>query len=223
MKVTKDLRPNFGPIRDQGERPTCLPFATSDAHAAVRDGWEALSPEYLFFQARRRSPKGPENGCSVPEILDALRVDGQPKEQDCPYQTKLPDSSWCPSAKGGKLFRRLGEPYSQGFAEVILKLEQEHPVVLLLNLSIDFFSSSGIEPIDFDSSSPPNPAMRHAVVAVAHGHSESCRGVLIRNSWGAAWADKGHAWLSERFVQTSMFGYIVLGGEPNGDGDSVAA
>jgi hypothetical protein len=49
-----DLRSLFGTARNQGSRPTCLAFAASDTHAALRSGWVPLSCEYAFYQAQRR-------------------------------------------------------------------------------------------------------------------------------------------------------------------------
>jgi hypothetical protein len=52
ITVRHDLRGRFGPVRDQQARPTCLAFATSDAHAATTDGkWSDLSCEYLLYKA----------------------------------------------------------------------------------------------------------------------------------------------------------------------------
>ena len=53
--VLRDLRKHFGDARDQGPRPTCLSFAASDAHAALRTGWTPLSCEFAFYQAQRRA------------------------------------------------------------------------------------------------------------------------------------------------------------------------
>jgi hypothetical protein len=47
-----DLRSLFGTARNQGSRPTCLAFAASDTHAALRSGWVPLSCEYAFYQAQ---------------------------------------------------------------------------------------------------------------------------------------------------------------------------
>lgn len=57
--VLVDLRASFGPARNQGARPTCLAFAASDTHAAVREGWVPLSCEYAFYQAQRRAGRPP--------------------------------------------------------------------------------------------------------------------------------------------------------------------
>ncbi len=110
IEVYRDLRKLFGPARDQGARPTCLPFAASDSHAALRDGWSPLSCEYAFFHAQRRSARTPTSGTTLPSILEVLRHDGQPIEADWPYLAQLPSdlASWCPPSNIGSLFRRAG-------------------------------------------------------------------------------------------------------------------
>ncbi len=39
IEIQVDLRSLLGDARDQEARPTCLAFAASDVHAALRDGW----------------------------------------------------------------------------------------------------------------------------------------------------------------------------------------
>jgi hypothetical protein len=93
VDVECDLRLRFGPARDQGSRPTCLAFAASDTHAALRDPWTALSCEFAFYHAQRRAGRKPASGASLPYMLAALRDDGQPVETDWPYLDVLPRSS----------------------------------------------------------------------------------------------------------------------------------
>ena len=66
ITVRKDLRGRFGPARDQGLRPTCLAFATSDAHAAVRDTtWCRLSCEYLYYHAKQAGRSARTSGVKI--------------------------------------------------------------------------------------------------------------------------------------------------------------
>jgi hypothetical protein len=76
ITVSVDLRPLFGPARNQGPRPTCLAFAASDAHAALRSGWAPLSCEYAFYHAQRRAGRPPSKGALLSSMLDAPRQDG---------------------------------------------------------------------------------------------------------------------------------------------------
>ena len=85
ITVETDLRPLFGPVRDQGSRPTCLAFAASDAHAGLRPDWVELSCEYAFYHAQKLTGRSSQVGATLPSILDTLRNQGQPAEQDWPY------------------------------------------------------------------------------------------------------------------------------------------
>ena len=81
VTIARDLRPLFGEVRDQGERPTCLAFAASDAHAALRGPWAALSVEFAFFNAQRRANRSAKVGALLSTMLDTLREDGQPLDR----------------------------------------------------------------------------------------------------------------------------------------------
>ena len=110
IEVVRDIRCRFGPVRDQGARPTCLAFATSDAHAALREPWTALSCEFAFYHAQRRAGRPPTAGARLPEVLATLKEDGQPLESDWPYLASLPSdlSSYVPPEKV-VVFHRDGE------------------------------------------------------------------------------------------------------------------
>ncbi len=134
VKINKDLRHLFGPTRDQGQRPTCLAFAVSDAHAALRDGWEPLSCEYAFFQAQRRTGRSAHDGSTLASMLEALRHDGQPHETGWPYLVTLPAdlTQWQPPANVTPLFRRAGDTGSDTVDAIIAELDQDRPVLTLI-------------------------------------------------------------------------------------------
>lgn len=84
VNILVDLRSLFGPIRDQGARPTCLAFAASDTHAALRAGWDPLSCEFAFYHAQKRTGRPPTKGAFLEDMLAALREEGQPVETGWP-------------------------------------------------------------------------------------------------------------------------------------------
>lgn len=108
VTIEVDLRHRFGPIRDQGARPTCLAFATSDAHASLRGTWDALSCEYAFYHAQKRSGRSPTKGAFLNDMLTALRDEGQPIEDAWPYLAQLPPdlSHYNPPSYVSELFGR---------------------------------------------------------------------------------------------------------------------
>ena len=209
--VVTDLRTKFGPARDQGSRPTCMAFAASDAHAALRGAWRPLSCEYAFFHAQRRAGRPPAIGALLSSMLEALREDGQPEEAAWPYSDKTPDAkSWAPPKKLSSLFARNGQKVQHSFDRVVAALDQGNPVVVLLMLSQAFRKPTSDAIIDPAAGEVPEPQRRHAVIAVAHGMVDGQRAILIRNSWGQNWGDRGYGWLTEKFLAPRIFAAAVL-------------
>lgn len=207
-----DLRSLFGAARNQGPRPTCLAFAASDAHAALRSGWAPLSCEYAFYQAQRRAGRPPSKGALLSSMLDTLRQEGQPKEGGWPYLAVAPAdaASWVPPAEVGPLFGRDGEKSNPSLDQIILKLDQRRPVIILLMLSRAFYNPTAQAVVDPAAGEAPEPARRHAVVAAGHGTVDGQRAILIRNSWGLKWGEAGHGWLTEQFLGPRIFAAATL-------------
>jgi hypothetical protein len=211
VDVECDLRFRFGPARDQGSRPTCLAFAASDTHAALRNPWTALSCEFAFYHAQRRAGRNPTSGASLPHMLTALSVDGQPVETDWPYLDVLPAKldEYGPPANV-KVFRRAGEPHPHGVEEIAAHLDHGGPVLVLMMLSDAFYTPNADGVVVALAAEAPDPLRRHAVVAVGHGRIGASRVILVRNSWGADWGLAGHAWLPEAFLAPRLTRIALL-------------
>jgi hypothetical protein len=225
ISIKTDLRHLFGPVRDQGQRPTCLAFAASDTHASLRDGWVPLSCEYAFYHAQRRSSRTAAQGSILTDMLGALREDGQPEESAWPYLQTLPAdlAKWEPPADVEQLFRRSGEPDVYAIDIVLALLDRGVPALVLLYLSRSFYFAGPNDFIDETAGEGPDFNRRHAVIAVGHGVTNSQRAILIRNSWGNRWGVEGYGWLSEKFLQTRVYKLAVLKEDLSVPRNSVAA
>jgi hypothetical protein len=207
-----DLRHLFGPIRDQGVRPTCLAFAASDSHAALRSPWADLSCEYAFYHAQRRAKRLPTDGAQLSHMLDALRDDGQPPEASWSYLAKLPANSndWMPPAGVTPLFRRAGERRPAGLNEIVGQLDRGKPTIILMKLSRSFYLAGSALVVESTATEQPDPLRRHAVIAVGYGEWNSKQAVLIRNSWGKSWGHGGYAWLAKEYLVPRLFDLAII-------------
>lgn len=198
-----DFRAMFGPARDQKSRPTCVAFAVSDVHAGLRDGWEPLSCEYLYFHTTQRTGDDPTQGVTLDTTLESLRKDGQPLEEAWPYLSELPDnlSNWFPPNLSYELFRRDSIVHSGDIGDIVIQLEAGRPLVICMTLSPAFYNVESGPSAVIDAVEPLISAVRHAVIAVGYGIVQTGqRFILIRNSWGESWGDNGYAWVSERYL-----------------------
>ena len=225
IDIVRDLRPLFGPARDQGARPTCLAFAASDTHAGLRDGWAPLSCEFAFYAAQKRADRPPTSGALLSTMLDALRLDGQPDEKGWPYLAAVPADHrlWTPPATVGPLYGRNGQRDGTDLSSILAALDRDTPVLMLTMLSRSFFQPRGDGVVDPANDELPEPAQRHAVVAVGHGTVDGTPAILIRNSWGPGWGLEGHAWLTERFLAPRLFATANLTEEVDVSSHTAAA
>ena len=225
IKVFIDLRRQFGPARNQGPRPTCMAFAASDAHAALRGDGLPLSCEYIFYMAQKRRRRPPTLGALLSATLEALRHDGQPEESGWPYLAATPvdPSSWLPPTSVGTLFGRAGIASAHTLDQIIAQLDQGIPQVLLIVLSRAFYNPNTAAVIHPANDEAPEPQRRHAVIAVGHGIIHRQRAVLVRNSWGPDWGDSGYGWLTEAFLTPRLYAAATLMEEVDVSTSSIAA
>ena len=197
-----DLRGHLMPIRDQGRRQTCLAFASSDAHAMVHNRpMSNLSVEYAHYSACKRMPQfQPANGTSDDAMFEALRIDGQPPEEDWPYLSVLPNdlANYHPPAILSGLVRHAGEPL-QSLDEAEAALRSGWPVIMGITLSDSFYRLTSATVLQSDPDI--TGARRHAILGVGLFSNASGTGFLIRNSWGTKWADGGYGLISKSYIQ----------------------
>lgn len=209
MSPIVDLRPSLLRVRDQGRRASCLAFAASSAHEAHAAAEDHLCVEFLFYHAVSRMPgQDPSRGTSLPAAAAALREDGQPAEAAWPYSTAWV-TPWVMPSITAHLHKADLQITDLDFDGVAGKLDKSAPVVLGLVITDAFYrpDALGVVPVR----SPDVERGGHAVLAVGYGHDAlGNAALLVRNSWGNAWGDAGHAWLMREYVERQLHATAVL-------------
>ncbi|MFA7585397.1 MAG: C1 family peptidase [Novosphingobium sp.] len=202
IRALRDLRPGLLAVRSQGNRPTCLAFATSAANENLSRVDEHLSVEYLYFHAVARTPgASPHAGTTMEAAAEALLHDGQPVETHWPYLDTVSDT-WAPPSSAEKPFCGALQVGRLTFNEIAAELDADRPVVLGLLISDAFYvpdSEGRIVPW-------ANDVVRggHALLAIGHGLDHDERFLLVRNSWGIGWGLHGHAWIRQDYVEQHL-------------------
>ena len=142
-------------------------------------------------------------------MIDALREDGQPKEEGWPYLKALPTpiSTWAPPKDCGPIFRYSFVKGTADAAGLIAALDAGQTALFAARVTEQFH----LPPADHVIRTRPNDraVANHALVAVGHGLEGSAPVVLVRNSWGGGWADRGYAWLTRDYLVGKILGIAV--------------
>lgn len=187
-----DISGHLGPARDQGQRPTCMSFATSDVHQASRQLGKQLSTDALHHQAAKAIGRGANDGVPVGSIFDVLEKSGQVEEAFWPYGASAP------ICENPTSYRAIASSYAFDEAVVIDRIRSGFPVGLGLKVGTEFFKADGVSAVSLKDFSQVQ-AM-HAVVLVGVRKGTDGIEFLVRNSWGLAWASAGHSWVESQYI-----------------------
>lgn len=216
-----DLRRLLPPVRDQGQRGTCVAFAVTAAHEAERAGShgavEDLSEEALFWGCKVVDGNW-SSGTRFASAATALSTTGQPLASTWPYDADravgvayapptLPDESW---------FTANLRALAVDLDAIRAELYGGRPVILGIVVLDRFFFPGADGRIDAPDVSAKARG-RHAVLAAGY----DAGAVLVRNSWSSDWGLDGYGWLSNDYVKAHVREVWAIGPGPAGSSSEV--
>jgi len=210
IEVQVDTSQVLGPVRQQGQRATCLAFTASDLNAAA-NATPHLSVEFLCHHAAREmSTWTAGEGFTVESILNAAQCPGQPLEELYPYIVNhLAAPPQTPPPGLSPLYRSPSQRRGLTVQEVLDEVLGDRAVGVIVAVTRTLFQPvQGI--VEFSPLVLPD--QYHAMVAVGSGHHRSSGEphLLLRNSWGTSWGNNGHAWFSLSYLNSHLVEGVVF-------------
>ncbi len=216
-----NLRAWCSPIEDQGDLGSC----TANAGVALFEYFERrafgkhsdASRLFLYKVTRNLMGAKGDTGAELRDTMKAMVLFGVPPEKYWPYKiTRYEEepTSFCyafaQSYQAVKYYRLdpPGTAPTKALSEIKKSLAAQLPVMFGFSV---YNSMPGVG--DGKGEIPyPGPGDKldggHAVVAVGYDDGKKIGkdkgALLIRNSWGTEWGDKGYGWLPYTYVEGGL-------------------
>jgi hypothetical protein len=196
-----DLRADCSEVEDQGQIGSC----TANAAVGAAEFLERkrgkppvdLSRLFVYFNARRMAGRvNIDSGAMIPEAMASFLAYGAPPEPDWPYN---PESLTLqpPREAYSKAMEHQPAEYARldGMEAVKGALAREHPVVFGCVLPERCYVEAGRTgrmpaPTAAELDAARDAGGGHSMLVVGYDVAEST--LLIRNSWGKDWGDRGY-------------------------------
>ena len=217
-----DLRRKCCPVWNQGKIGTCTAHAVAAAFAYEQrlQGLETIDPSRLFIFYNERALTGQKGLTPVLYLRDALKAVAKhgvcheelwPYSEDPKIVKKKPHKQAFASATTKKIFEYHRIPHSHK-PPLLLKhikhcLANGSPIVFGISVYASFETPtvmrSGVMPVPDTEREEFRGG--HAVMGV--GYDDARKAVLVRNSWGPKWGDKGHFWIPYKLITNSRLAH----------------
>lgn len=212
------------PVRDQGQRPTCVAFAGIRAVEILlkQNGKDQdLSEQYLYWAGKPRCQKSPCNakGSWIKEAFGYSKKQKKsdiPLENKCQYvgmsvdnnETQLPMNESC--FQGEVKVREYKE--ARTIRDLLEELKLNRPVVIASRLSENFYKNNGLITLMESGSTGEKlnqHSLGHAYLAIGvielpeklhESEGDFC--ILVTNSWGKGWGRGGYSCVTEKWLET---------------------
>lgn len=191
-----DVRTDCSPVANQGKLGSCTAFASIKGFREFllnhdHTGFVQLSPLFMYYEARWDKER--DSGATLTDCMDVLDTTGVAPEASWPYDiTKFALKPSAASYTQAKQYQFHKAIKLASFTDVQAALAAGYAVPFAFDVMESFktIGKDGMMPV-------PKPGEKrlggHAVMAV--GYDSVKQVVIVRNSWGDTWADKGYFYM----------------------------
>ena len=204
-----DYRHEQSPVRNQGDRPTCVGFAVSAAHDWTRGCRDSMSAEDAIWAGHETYSIPGTTATTVRYSLEGLDRYRHVTDAAWPYGNPQFNAGRPASAQDTAAQREL--PNWRVLTELTIdaiehELATGHAVITSFQVVVPAWRTPPLAQIDAEPGQVTNGI--HAVLAV--GTTTGPAQVIIKNSWGIGWGEHGYGYVSERYVQSYLLRAVAL-------------
>lgn len=199
-----DYSSKMSPVRDQGDEGTCVGFASAVGMKEYQEKKDygklvELSPRFLYNECKKVDGI-PGEGTTIRTAMKALKGLGVCQEKYWPYKPRQCDKPR-PGANGdAKKFNVFTYARILNLQELKMSLVQKGPVVIGVQVFNGMMAAKkGMVPLP---ESKESSLGGHAICAVGYDNKKKL--VKFKNSWSAAWGDKGYGYLPYAYIEKYM-------------------
>lgn len=201
-----DLRANCPPVYDQGQLGSCTANAIAAAYEfdQMKQKDQAFTPSRLFIYYNERALEHTvpyDSGASIRDSAITIQTSGVCPETMWPYiiseftQKPLPNC-YSTAALHKSLQHRS---VTQDLTDIKACLASGFPFVFGFTVYSSFESPQVAATGKMPMPQPHEQMLGgHAVMAV--GYNDATQQVIVRNSWGASWGDKGYFYMPYAYI-----------------------
>ncbi|MDR3566043.1 MAG: C1 family peptidase [Negativicutes bacterium] len=211
LPLSIDLRAQCSPVVDQGTLGSCTANAIVSGLREylllqAKLPWVALSRLFLYYEERLlEGTVDEDSGAYIRDGMKVLQTIGVCPESEDLYDigkfTEPPSALAIADAKQYKISQ-----YHRVTDLTMLKtaLAEKQPVVVGIKVYQSFESQAAAETgiIPLPNTTTEELLGGHAVLAV--GYDDAKQWIIIRNSWGTSWGDKGYCYLPYQYWSAGL-------------------